>query len=264
MKSAFGFTNQYTHPPGAGLRANPSIFFYSTQLPKTTTAPLRQLVLATQIHTKNISPHQTQPATMADDKTQTPVPPPALPTFTASPAPAPVGLVSSTAAVDSNNDDAQTAREQSTNPPDVKEEADVDMADVSTAPTHQQQQPLITTEKSPAPSAPAAAATSAPCTSTPLRQANGVDGGGGGTSSRAASQHPESGAGGSSSSSHQMPSTPAVHGAPVRQYLNQNVTGVLLEGMKQIARDQPQDPLRVLGEYLLKASREREKMVSAA
>ncbi|KAI9770319.1 MAG: hypothetical protein M1840_003478 [Geoglossum simile] len=48
------------------------------------------------------------------------------------------------------------------------------------------------------------------------------------------------------------------HGAPARRYLNEKVTGVLLEGMKNLARDQPKDPLRVLGEYLLQRSRELE------
>jgi COMPASS component SDC1 len=35
-----------------------------------------------------------------------------------------------------------------------------------------------------------------------------------------------------------MPSEAAAHGAPVRQYLNSKVTGVLLEGMKIVAREQ--------------------------
>lgn len=35
-----------------------------------------------------------------------------------------------------------------------------------------------------------------------------------------------------------MPTEAPVHGAPVRQYLNTKVTGVLLEGMKIIAKDQ--------------------------
>lgn len=62
-----------------------------------------------------------------------------------------------------------------------------------------------------------------------------------------------------------LPSLPAKmvpNGAPARRYLNEKVTGVLLEGMKMLARDQPPDPLRVLGEYLVTESarfeRERE------
>ncbi|KAK4660307.1 COMPASS (complex proteins associated with Set1p) component [Podospora pseudocomata] len=51
-----------------------------------------------------------------------------------------------------------------------------------------------------------------------------------------------------------MPSEPPLHGAPVRQYINSKITGVLLEGMKLVAREQPKDPLRVLGEYLLQRS----------
>lgn len=35
-----------------------------------------------------------------------------------------------------------------------------------------------------------------------------------------------------------MPAEAPPHGAPTRQYLNAKVTGVLLEGMKQLAKDQ--------------------------
>lgn len=55
-----------------------------------------------------------------------------------------------------------------------------------------------------------------------------------------------------------MPSEAPPHGAPTRQYLNSKVTGVLLEGMKQLAKDKPKDPLRVLGEFLLQRSKELE------
>ena len=83
-----------------------------------------------------------------------------------------------------------------------------------------------------------------------------------------------------------MPSKAASHGAPARRYLNEKVTGVLLEGMKRLAADRyvvcvfldemrslgflgviclygsvtarPEDPLRVLGEFLLQRSREVE------
>ncbi|KAK0515742.1 hypothetical protein JMJ35_001776 [Cladonia borealis] len=55
-----------------------------------------------------------------------------------------------------------------------------------------------------------------------------------------------------------MPSKAASHGAPARRYLNEKVTGVLLEGLKRLAADQPEEPLRVLGEFLLQKSRELE------
>ncbi len=73
-----------------------------------------------------------------------------------------------------------------------------------------------------------------------------------------------------------MPSEAAPHGDPTRRYFNSKVTGVLLEGMKQLAKDQyvtfaghrammpsltprrPPDPLRVLGEYLIQRSKELE------
>jgi COMPASS component SDC1 len=35
-----------------------------------------------------------------------------------------------------------------------------------------------------------------------------------------------------------MPSKAAAHGAPARRYLNEKVTGVLLEGLKRLAADQ--------------------------
>ncbi|KAI4151204.1 MAG: hypothetical protein L6R39_002086 [Caloplaca ligustica] len=55
-----------------------------------------------------------------------------------------------------------------------------------------------------------------------------------------------------------LPAKAAVHGAPARRYLNEKVTGVLLEGMKRLAVEQPDDPLRVLGEYLLQRSKDIE------
>lgn len=48
--------------------------------------------------------------------------------------------------------------------------------------------------------------------------------------SRAASVHPDA--------SLALPSEAVPHGDPTRRYLNAKVTGVLLEGMKQLAKDQ--------------------------
>ncbi|WEW58834.1 COMPASS (complex proteins associated with Set1p) component [Emydomyces testavorans] len=45
-------------------------------------------------------------------------------------------------------------------------------------------------------------------------------------------------------------------GAPVRVYLNERLVPYLLEGMKDLAKNQPSNPLRVLGEYLLAKSLE--------
>ncbi|KAJ5360047.1 hypothetical protein N7517_009238 [Penicillium concentricum] len=47
-------------------------------------------------------------------------------------------------------------------------------------------------------------------------------------------------------------------GAPARVYLNEKVVPYLLDGMKSVAREQPANPLRVLGEYLLQKSNEVE------
>ncbi|ODQ61296.1 hypothetical protein WICANDRAFT_61853 [Wickerhamomyces anomalus NRRL Y-366-8] len=46
-----------------------------------------------------------------------------------------------------------------------------------------------------------------------------------------------------------------VGGAPVRQWLNENVTPTLLQGVRKISTERPQDPLRVLGEFLIKQSK---------
>lgn len=53
-----------------------------------------------------------------------------------------------------------------------------------------------------------------------------------------------------------MPKEAPPNGAPTRRYLNENVTGVLLEGMKMIVKERPSNPLKVLGEYLIQRSKE--------
>jgi COMPASS component SDC1 len=74
--------------------------------------------------------------------------------------------------------------------------------------------PGVTNAPSPAPAR----------TGTPSRT-NGND-----ASSRAASVHPDP--------APIIPKDVPPHGAPVRQYLNSKVTGVLIEGMKQLAKEQ--------------------------
>lgn len=53
---------------------------------------------------------------------------------------------------------------------------------------------------------------------------------------------------------------PPVHemvgGSSVRQYLNKHLTKHLLEGLKITAKNQPEDPLRELGEFLIARSKE--------
>ncbi|KAG4432441.1 hypothetical protein IFR05_012077 [Cadophora sp. M221] len=80
---------------------------------------------------------------------------------------------------------------------------------------------------------------------TPSRNTNGND-----STSRATSQHPDP--------TPTMPKEALPHGAPTRQYLNSKVTGPLMDGMKLLAKEQPKDPLRALGEYLLQRSKEIE------
>ncbi|EYE98634.1 DPY30/SDC1 family protein [Aspergillus ruber CBS 135680] len=47
-------------------------------------------------------------------------------------------------------------------------------------------------------------------------------------------------------------------GAPARVYMNENIVPYLLEGMKGVAKEQPANPLRVLGEFLIQKSAEVE------
>ncbi|KAK9325358.1 hypothetical protein V1517DRAFT_314705 [Lipomyces orientalis] len=44
-------------------------------------------------------------------------------------------------------------------------------------------------------------------------------------------------------------------GAPTRRYLNELITPALLDGVKLVAREQPENPLEMLGKYLLERSR---------
>jgi COMPASS component SDC1 len=75
-----------------------------------------------------------------------------------------------------------------------------------------------------APGATNAPSPAPPRTGTPSRS-NGND-----ATSRATSQHPDP--------APAIPKEAPPHGAPTRQYLNSKVTGVLLEGMKQLAKEQ--------------------------
>lgn len=60
-----------------------------------------------------------------------------------------------------------------------------------------------------------------------------------------------------SPAAHQPPVHEVVGGSSIRQYLNKSVSYDLLEGLRQLARLKPDDPLRWLGEYLIKASDEQ-------
>ena len=54
------------------------------------------------------------------------------------------------------------------------------------------------------------------------------------------------------------PEKPNTHGSPTRVYLNQAVTPHLLEGMKFLAANEQQKPLKWLSEFLAQRSREME------
>ncbi|MCJ1396983.1 COMPASS (complex proteins associated with Set1p) component [Xylographa trunciseda] len=106
------------------------------------------------------------------------------------------------------------------------EQQDTLMADAAPSPTPHQPSPLpasatpyppLLPQTQQAPQAPQTALPPlAPRTSTPVRTTNGT-----------AVPVPEP-----------MPAKAAPHGAPARRYLNERVTGVLLEGMKRLASEQ--------------------------
>ncbi|KAI9698153.1 MAG: hypothetical protein M1836_004155 [Candelina mexicana] len=101
---------------------------------------------------------------------------------------------------------------------------------------------LSSLQQSPAPATLSTTSTPAPArTATPSRTTNGI--------AEVPKAEPEV---------IPIPTKPVPHGAPARRYLNEKVTGVLLEGMKKLAKEQPKDPLRVLGEHLLQRSKELE------
>ncbi|KAE8149051.1 hypothetical protein BDV25DRAFT_157015, partial [Aspergillus avenaceus] len=47
-------------------------------------------------------------------------------------------------------------------------------------------------------------------------------------------------------------------GAPARVYMNEKIVPYLLEGMKSVTKEQPANPLRALGEFLIQKSIEVE------
>ncbi|KAI8957329.1 hypothetical protein F5Y11DRAFT_352663 [Daldinia sp. FL1419] len=175
---------------------------------------------------------------MADEVRQTPIP---VPHVYGQPTPSQQAAEAAAAAAASPAGDATTAMtiEQPT--------------DQAASPAPATLHPSNAPSPSPAalPATGSASSSSAPQrTGTPLRTTNGNQEGPGTSSSRATSQHPDPG--------FTMPAEAPPHGAPVRQYLNSKVTAPLLDGMKLIAKEQPKDPLRVLGEYLLQRSKELE------
>ncbi|KAK9388394.1 hypothetical protein V1515DRAFT_598719 [Lipomyces mesembrius] len=52
---------------------------------------------------------------------------------------------------------------------------------------------------------------------------------------------------------------PVRGGAPTRRYLNELITPALLDGVKLVAREQPENPLEVLGKYLIERSKTASK-----
>lgn len=54
-----------------------------------------------------------------------------------------------------------------------------------------------------------------------------------------------------SASTASLPNPAENYGAPTRLWLNKEVTPALLAGMRQIAKDKPEDPVKALGEFLI-------------
>lgn len=54
-----------------------------------------------------------------------------------------------------------------------------------------------------------------------------------------------------SASTSSLPNPAENYGAPTRLWLNKEVTPALLAGMRQIAKDKPEDPVKALGEFLI-------------
>ncbi|QWU87529.1 hypothetical protein CA3LBN_001794 [Candidozyma haemuli] len=50
-----------------------------------------------------------------------------------------------------------------------------------------------------------------------------------------------------------------VGGSSVRQYLNKHLTQHLLEGLKKVSKEKPEDPLASLGQFLIQRSDELKK-----
>jgi len=49
-----------------------------------------------------------------------------------------------------------------------------------------------------------------------------------------------------------------VSGLPTRQYLDQTVVPILLQGLASLARERPRDPIEYLAGYLMRHKREYE------
>ncbi|KAI1300308.1 hypothetical protein F5Y03DRAFT_232077 [Xylaria venustula] len=174
---------------------------------------------------------------MADEIPQTPVPVPTYgqPLSTGAPTATQNQPPTETSTMTTTTPDGQQTIAPTTETAGTK---DIAMADASSS-----------ADQAPSP-APAAPSTNAPSPAPPARTGTPLRTNGQENTSRAASQHPDP--------AFTMPDAAPAHGAPVRQYLNSKVTAHLLEGMKQLAKDRPKDPLRVLGEFLIGRSKELE------
>lgn len=51
-----------------------------------------------------------------------------------------------------------------------------------------------------------------------------------------------------------------IGGSSIRRYLNEHITEHLMQGLKKVGTERPEEPLKWLGHYLIEKSKETEKL----
>ncbi|CAD8154261.1 unnamed protein product [Paramecium octaurelia] len=54
-----------------------------------------------------------------------------------------------------------------------------------------------------------------------------------------------------------LPQIPKFQSLPLRDYFDNKLSAILLEGLKEIGRQRPENPIRFLGEYLLEQDKQK-------
>ncbi|CAD8163128.1 unnamed protein product [Paramecium pentaurelia] len=54
-----------------------------------------------------------------------------------------------------------------------------------------------------------------------------------------------------------LPQIPKFQSLPLRDYFDNNLSAILLEGLKEVGRQRPENPIRFLGEYLLEQDKQK-------
>ncbi|CAD8091077.1 unnamed protein product [Paramecium sonneborni] len=55
----------------------------------------------------------------------------------------------------------------------------------------------------------------------------------------------------------ELPQIPKFQSLPLRDYFDNNLSAILLEGLKEIGRQRPENPTKFLGEYLLSQDKQK-------